>query len=171
MGTGTGAVLCLLSLSKHVAEPEGVHALAGVAVGDELLLRLADIAVIVKNFHKLPRTVCMVNRIAFSIMSILDDARAVAGAETGGGLDVLSVLRAGQIPTDHAAHVVSLSPIMVSWSASRQSQQGIVATEIQDGDTGRSCRVDFLPVGKIVVLPLTVRNWMVFSLAVECSRI
>ena len=31
---------------------------------------------------------------------------------------------------------------------------GIVAAEVQDGKTGRSCRVNFLSVGKIVVLPL-----------------
>lgn len=86
---GIGMVLRLLLIGVDEAEAQGVEALAGVATGDELSLRLADIAVVVKNFHKSPRIVCVVNGIALGVAAILDDAGAAAGADIDATLHVV----------------------------------------------------------------------------------
>ena len=61
------------------------------------------------------------------------------------------MLGAGRVPADHAARVVAGTRHGVVVGI-RTVPAGTVATGIQDGETGRSCRVDFLPVSKIVVL-------------------
>ena len=62
-----------------------MQALAGVATGDELPFRLADIAVVVNDLHGSPRRMSMVNRITFSVVAILEDTRTAAGRDVDVG--------------------------------------------------------------------------------------